>query len=208
MAAMPYSEDIRANVEFLEQRARDEARQEIDRAQTLDQKAAGLIATSIVLTAAAVALSGRLQELHAGAGARTFWAVLVVLTLVLLLTSLGFATGSVRPQAYRTVLDLKEFDRWPTRGFLVQDRTFVRGEQMRGSIAAVHGARSKNKKKGDRLAAAFGFFAAAIVSIVVLGSAVTIRLAESHAHHAHRGLPATGREPARAHSGPGRTAVP
>jgi hypothetical protein len=48
---------------------------------------------------------------------------------------------------------------------------------MRANIAAVRNARSINRKKGDRLAIGFGFFAAAIISIVILGAAAAIRLA-------------------------------
>jgi hypothetical protein len=209
LGAVAYNDQIRRNVEFLEQRARDEAKNEIDRAQTLDQKAAGLIAVSIVLVAAGVAFAGRVQELHAGTGARTFWAVLVVLTLVLLLVSLVLAADSLRPKPFRTVLDPKEFDRWPRPSYLNLDPTFVRGEQMRGSIKAVHGARSKNKTKSTRLTIAFGFFAAAIVSIVILASAVSIRLAEAHkASELRRDPPAAQREPARAPTGTGRAAIP
>ena len=108
-----------------------------------------------------------------------------------------------------TVLDPKEFDRWPRPSYLNLDPTFVRGEQMRGSIKAVHGARSKNKTKSTRLTIAFGFFAAAIVSIVILASAVSIRLAEAHkASELRRDPPAAQREPARAPTGTGRAAIP
>ena len=176
---MGFGEDISANVEFLEQRAQDAAQQEMDRSQTLDQKTAGLIAAALVLVAAGVAFASQITAVHVGAGARTLWAMIVVVTLVVLLASLAFATAAIWPQAYRVVIHINELDRWPTLRVLGREPTRVRGELMQASIGAVRAARPLNRKKADRLAVAFGFFAAAIVSIVILGSAVVIRLAEA-----------------------------
>lgn len=204
-AEITFSDDIRTNVEFLEQRSRDAAQQEMDRSQTLDQKTAGLIAAALVLVAAGVALASQISDIHVGYGARTLWAVIVVVTLVLLLASLAFATAAIWPQAYRVVIHINALDRWPTSRFLDRDRTRVRGELMQASIAAVREARPINKKKGDLLAVAFGFFAAAIVSIVILGSVVAIRLAEApQGHVSRRQQPAAKRIRARgssAHAG-------
>jgi hypothetical protein len=189
-----FSDHIRTNVEFLEQRSRDAAQQEMDRSQSLDQKTAGVIAAALVLVAAGVAFASQISGIHVGSGARTLWAVIVVVTLVLLLASLAFATAAIRPQAYRVVIHINALDRWPTSRFLDRDPTRVRGELMQASIGAVREARPINKKKGDLLAVAFGFFAAAIVSIVILGSVVAVRLAEAPAHHvSRRQQPATKR---------------
>jgi sterol desaturase/sphingolipid hydroxylase (fatty acid hydroxylase superfamily) len=181
-----FNDEIRANVDLLEQRARDAAQQEMDRSQTLDQKTAGLIAAALVLLAAGVAFASQINGVHVGGGARTLWAVIVVVTLILLLTSLVVATAAITPQAYRVVIHINVLDRWPTSRHLDRDPTRVRGELMQASIGAVRAARPINKKKADRLGVAFGFFAAAIVSIVILGSAVAIRLAESPEHHVPR----------------------
>jgi hypothetical protein len=180
---MNFKPDVRANVDLLEPRARNIAQQEMDRSQALDQKTAGLIAAALVLVAAGVAFASRIADLHAGPGARTLWAVIIGTALILLLVSLGFATSAIRPQAFRTVIHLDELDRWATPRFLERAPTQVRGELMQAHVAAVRAARSINKRKGDRLAAAFGFFAAAIIATVVLGLAVAIRLAENPHHH-------------------------
>lgn len=182
---MTYSGNVRDNVGFLEGRARDAALQEVDRAQALDQKATGLIAAALVLLAAGVAFTKGIQDLHAGSGAKTLWAVIFVFALVMLLVTLCVATSAIWPQTYRIVIGLSELGRWPTARYLDRDATTVRGELMRASLGAVTKARPINKKKADRLVVAFGFFAAAIVSIVILGGAVAIRLAQT-SHHQQR----------------------
>ena len=192
-AEVTFSDNIRANVELLEQRSADIAQQEMDRSQTLDQKSAGLIAAALVLVAAGVALASGIGDIHVGTGARGLWAAIVVVALILLLASLGYATAAIRPQAYRVVIHIDELDRWPTPQALDRDTTRVRGELMQANIAAVRNARPINKKKGDRLGIAFGFFAAAIISIVILGSTVAVRLAETPKHHVPQRHPATQR---------------
>ncbi len=194
-----FSDDVCANVELLEQRSGDIAQQEMDRSQTLDQKSAGLIAAALVLVAAGVALASGISDIHVGSGARGLGAAIVVVALILLLASLGYATAAIRPQAYRVVIHIDELDRWPTPQVLDRDPTRVRGELMQANIAAVRNARPINKKKGDRLGIAFGFFAAAIIAIVILGSAVAVRLAETPKHH----VPPR-RHPAAQRLGPGR----
>lgn len=186
MSERTFSDEIRANVELLEQRSRDAAQQEMDRSQTLDQKSAGLIAAALVLVAAGVAFASQLNGVHVGSGARALWATIIVVTLVLLLASLGYATAAIRPQAYRVVIHINVLDRWPTSRHLARDPTRVRGELMQANIGAVRAARPINKRKADHLGVAFGFFAAAVVSIVILGSAVAVRLAESPKHHVSR----------------------
>jgi hypothetical protein len=205
---MGFSESIRANVELLEQRSRDAAQQEMDRSHTLDQKTAGLIAAALILVAAGVAFASRINDIHVGSGARTLWAAIIVLALVLLVAALGFATAAIRPQAYRVVIHINELNRWPTSRFLDRDPTRVRGELTRANIGAVREARPINKKKGDRLGIAFGFFAAAIVATVFLGSAVAIRVVESPKSHVpRRQPPAIRRQPAASSGGAGALAV-
>jgi hypothetical protein len=199
-AEVTFSNDICANIEHLERRSADIAQQEMDRSQTLDQKSAGLIAAALVLVAASVALASSIGDIHVGTGARGLWAAIVVVALILLLASLGYATAAIRPQAYRVVIHIDELDRWPTPQVLDRNPTRVRGELMQANIAAVRNARPINKKKGDRLGIAFGFFAAAIISIVILGSTIAVRLAETPRHHVPR-----RRRPATQRLGPGRS---
>lgn len=184
---MPEHEDRAKNVTFLQERACEAAQQEVDRGNSIDQKAAGLTAAALVLLAAGVAFVASIDGLHAGSGAKTLWAVLVILVLVLLLLSLGFATGSLWPRAYRIVIKLTEMERWPTPRYLDRSAMMIQGEMLRANLGAIREARPVNKKKADRLVWAFGFFSAAIVGIVILASAVVIRLAEpTHQHDSRR----------------------
>ena len=65
-AEITFSDRIRTNVAFLEQRSRDAAQQEMDRSQTLDQKTAGLIAAALVLVAAGVAFARAISDIPRG----------------------------------------------------------------------------------------------------------------------------------------------
>lgn len=180
---MPYSDDIRGNVDHLEQRAQDAAQQEMERATTLDQKSAGLFAGALVVIAAGIAFVANLDGIHVGSGAKTLWAILLIVALVLALISLGLATAAMIPRAYRVVIHIDALTRWPTPRFLDRDPTSVRGELMMASLGAVEEARPINKTKGNFLGLAFGFFAAAMLATVILTSAVALRLAEEPKHH-------------------------
>lgn len=180
---MPYSNDIRDNVDHLEQRAQDAAQQEMERATTLDQKSAGLFAGALVMIAAGIAFVANLDGIHVGSGAKTLWAILLILALALALISLGLATAAIIPRAYRVVIHIDELSRWPTPRFLDRDPTTVRGELMMASLGAVEEARPINKTKGNFLGFAFGFFAAAVLATVILASAVALRLAERSKDH-------------------------
>ena len=70
-----YSDNIVANVAFLGDRARELAEQEVERAGTLDTKAAGVVAASVALIAAGAGFASGLQGLDGGEGAKTLWAV-------------------------------------------------------------------------------------------------------------------------------------
>jgi hypothetical protein len=125
-----FNEAITKNVELLEPRARALAQDEISRAQALDQKTTGLIAAALVLVAAGVAFASHLNEVSAGTGARTLWGVLIVVLLVLLLASLGFATAVMHPQPFRVAIHKDELEKWATPRFLDRDPTRVLGELM------------------------------------------------------------------------------
>lgn len=185
---MELSENFRANTTTLEARAREVAAQEVDRANGIDQKAAGLMAAGLALLAAGVAFAATIGGVHVGTGARTLWAVLLILTLLLLLASLGFAVAAVRPRVFRIVLHVNELRRWPTVGYLNKDPAMVQGTLLRGSIFAIEEARKVNTCKADRLAVAFRVFAAAVAVIVLLAGVVAIRMTESDSHAAGRGL--------------------
>jgi hypothetical protein len=176
---MSFNDNVRANVELLETRAREAALQEVDRATGIDQKATALIAAGLVLVAAGVAFATGIGSAHAGTGARLLWALLLVAAFILLLAALGLATAAVRPRVFRIVLHMNVLNKWASTRYLDRDPTRVRGELMQGSVSAVREARKVNKKKADRLLAAFMFFAAAILAIVVLGAAVALRMAAS-----------------------------
>lgn len=183
---MTLSENFRANTTALEERAREIAAQEVDRANGIDQKAAGLLAAGLALMAAGVAFAATIGSDHVGKGARILWAALLMLTLVLLLSSLVFAIAALRPRVFRIVLHIEEIEEWPTVGYLDQDPTMVQGTLLLGSIEATKEARKVNKDKGDRLVNAFRVFAAAVVAIVILAGAVAIRMTESDSHAAGR----------------------
>jgi len=104
---MTLSENFRANTMALEERAREIAAQEVDRANGIDQKAAGLLAAGLALMAAGVAFAATIGSDHVGKGARILWAVLLMLTLVLLLISLVLAIAALRPRVFRIVLHIE-----------------------------------------------------------------------------------------------------
>jgi hypothetical protein len=172
-----FTADVRGNVELLEQRAADAAQHEIDRMGTLETKASGLIAAGLVLVGAGVAFAAALTGIHGGSGAHELWAILLVVALILLFASIVSATYASRPQPARIVIDIEELTKWATPRFLDRDPTRVRGELMQAAIAAVGAARAINSRKGHWLTAAFGFFGAAMVATVVLGSAVAVHSA-------------------------------
>jgi hypothetical protein len=190
---MAFSKEVEANVIFLEERARDAAQQETERSAALDQKTAGLIAAGLVLLAAGVAFIANLDELHVGHGAKVLWTVLIVAALVLLLASLIAGTWAIWPQTYKNVIHMDVLNEWPLISFLDRDPTTVRGEMMRAGVAATREARPINKKKAIRLTVAFSFFGTAIVCIVILASAVAVRLAAQTPNNTHQEIHAPKR---------------
>ncbi|MGO9761397.1 MAG: hypothetical protein ACLP1Q_09100 [Solirubrobacteraceae bacterium] len=181
---MAYSKEVEANVAFLEERAREAAQHESERSSALDQKTAGLIAAALVLLAAGVAFIANLDERHVGHGAKTFWTVLIVAVLVLLLASLIAGTWAISPRSYKSV-HMDELNRWPLLSFLDRDPTAVRGEMLRAGVAITREARPINETKANRLTGACVLFGTAIVCIVVLASAVAIRLSDQPHHKTH-----------------------
>jgi hypothetical protein len=109
---MSVNDNVRANVELLEARAREAALQEVDRATGIDQKATALITAGLVLVAAGVAFATAIGSAHAGNGARLLWAPLLVAALVLSLAALGLATAAVRPRVFRIVLHMNVLNKW------------------------------------------------------------------------------------------------
>jgi hypothetical protein len=198
---MSYSQDVATNVEFLEEKARGAAAEEMERATNLDQKSAGMIAADLVLVVAAVTFATQIDGVHVGHSAKTLWVAILILVMASLLASLAFATLALRPRMYRVAIHMHELDRWPRPSFLERDPTLVRGEQLRAAITLVREARPVNKDKAEQLGMAFRFFAAAVVATVVLGSAVGVRLADSSNHHGHR------RTAGRAHSDAARAGI-
>jgi hypothetical protein len=180
------SQNLRANTATLDERAREIATQEVDRANGIDQKGAGLLAVGLALLAAGVAFASTIGTSDVGQGARILWAVLLMLTLLLILVSLGFAIAAVKPRVFRIALHIEELEQWPTVGYLDVDPTLVEGSLLLGSIDAIKAARSTNRIKADRLNWAFRVFAAAVVAIVILAGAVATRMTETSSHAAGR----------------------
>jgi hypothetical protein len=168
---------IEQNVRFLGERAREIVDQEVDRARGLDTKAAGLIAASLAGLVGGITFAAKLSELHGGTGAKTLWAVSLVLGLVLLIPALGLAVRAILPQAFRIAVAVEEMRRWVTPRFLGQEPTDVEGELLYGSVIATGDARAINEAKAERLSKAFYCFAAALLCVVMCGSAVAIHAA-------------------------------
>jgi hypothetical protein len=190
---------------MLEERAREIAAQEVDRANGIDQKAAGLMAAGLVLLAAGVAFATAIGGVQVGQGARNLWAGLLIVTLILILISLGFAISALKPRVFRIVLHMNELQKWPTVGYLDQDPTLVTGTLLTASVEATREARVTNTTKADRLAWAFRLFAAAVVAIVILAGAVAIRMTTETSSYA-RGREQPAEHPRLIHSGPTRGA--
>jgi hypothetical protein len=180
------SQNLRANTATLDERAREIATQEVDRANGIDQKGAGFLAVGLALLAAGVAFASTIGASDVGQGARILWAVLLMLALLLILVSLGLAIAAVKPRVFRIALHIEELEQWPTVGYLDMDPTLVEGSLLLGSIDAIKAARSTNRIKADRLNWAFRVFAAAVVAIVILAGAVATRMTETSSHAAGR----------------------
>lgn len=173
--ASRFSSEVAANVEFLGDRARQLADQEIERARALDTKAGGIVAGSIALIAAGAGFAAKIDDLAAGSGAKTLWAAELALTLVLLLLAGAFAVWALTPRAYRTVVAAHELLRWVTRAVLEQDPTNVRGSLLHADVRSVGHARDVNNLKARRMRYGFRCFAAALACIVALGVSVAVR---------------------------------
>jgi hypothetical protein len=182
---MSYSDQITTNVEILEARARTLEQQEIDRSRAIDQKTATLMAASLVLLGAGVAFASRLGDIDVGTGARTLWAVLIVIAMVALLATLGLASAAIRPQTIHTAIHIDELATWSTPRALDRDPTDVRGELMMASVDAVREARTANTYKSKNLHRAFLAFAGALAATLMLGAALAIRATEEQ----HNGQP-------------------
>jgi hypothetical protein len=177
-----YSDAVVANVTFLGDRARELAEQEVDRARTLDTKAAGMVAASIALIAAGAGFASRLQDLHGGEGAKTLWAVELCASLVFLVIAGGLAVWAITPKAFRLSIKFTELTKWVTPRILEQPPTFVCGTVLHADIKSIGMARDTNRKKARRLAWGFAAFAAALGCIVALGISVAIRSAAADNH--------------------------
>jgi len=174
-----YADEVVANVEFLEARARELADQETDRARGLDGKATALLAVIVALIAASAAFAARMPDLAAGQDLRVLWAAEIGLALLFLLAAGGFAVAAVVPRAARTAIHIDELLRWRTEVYLMQDPALVKGSVLNASVHSIGHSRTVNTRKAKRLTVASMLFGAALVSIVAL----TITLA---AHDATR----------------------
>jgi hypothetical protein len=163
-----YSEDVRTNVEFLGERAREMTADEVDRTKSLDTKATALIAGCVALIAAGASFASRMGELPGGSGAKTAWAIEIAGALGFLLAAAGFAVWAIVPKAVRTAVAYHEVETWALPSTLQQDCTLVAGTLLRAATHSVGHARGVNNRKADRMMRSSWLFAAAIAFIVAL----------------------------------------
>jgi hypothetical protein len=174
---VPFQPEIQENAEFLGERAREIVDQEIDRARSLDTKAAGLVAASLAGLGVALALATKLPDLRGGQGAKSLWAATLVIALVLLVPAAAFAVQAILPQAFRIAVHVNEMRRWITPRVLERDPTQIKGELLAGSVVATEDARAINAAKARRLTRAFYALAAAVLCIVACGASIAIHAA-------------------------------
>lgn len=165
---MSYSDSVIRNAEFLGERARDLAAQEVERGRGLDTKSAGMVAVSVALVAAAASFASGLGDLSGGSGAKTLWAVELGVASVALLVAGGLAVWAIAPRVVRTTVAYNELRRWPTPRVMEQPPTLNRGSILQADLHSVGHARSVNKRKAERLAYATWTFAVALLAIVCL----------------------------------------
>lgn len=168
-----YSENVSHNVDFLGDRARDLAADELDRSKTLDAKATALIAGCVALIAAGAAFASRLADVPGGEGAKLAWAIELAAALALIFVAAGLAVWALVPKAVRSAVGQTEVDTWANPRTLERAPTLVRGTMLRADAFSVGHARRVSQRKADRLRAASWVFAAALACIVTL----TIHLA-------------------------------
>jgi hypothetical protein len=172
-----YSDNVRVNVDFLGERARELSQQEVDRARALDTKAGAMVAGCIALGAASVAFVIRLAALDGGTGAKTLWAVEVIGGLAALLFAGALAVGALSPRAVRSAVSFKEAEAWATARVLEADPIANRGALLRAAIHSVGMSRDVNRLKASRLKKASTTFAVALASVVALTVSVAVHAA-------------------------------
>jgi hypothetical protein len=184
----PYSDNVVANLDFLGDRAREMVDQEMDRARSLDTKAAAIIAASVALGAAGTALVTRLAELDAGADAKTLWAVELIAALVAALLAGGLAVRSIAPRVSRSSVHFREMKTWETPRVLEADPVFNQGKLLRAAVHSVGLSRDVNRLKAKRLKRSSLALALALASVVLLTVSVAVHDASysaargSHSH--------------------------
>lgn len=203
-----YSQNVVTNTEFFGERAREVVEQEIDRAKSLDTKAAAVIAASVALTGACGVFVLNLAELEgAGSGARTLWAAEIGLSLIALLVAGGLAVWAIAPMVVRSQVVYHELERWTTPSVLETEPTLNKGTLVNASLHSIGISRTANKKKTDRLlwsSIAFGVALAAIVAMVISVAVHSIESPPTQASESHgRSSQSTERSAGRSGAGSG-----
>ena len=173
----PYSDNVAANVEFLGDRARGLADQEMERARSLDTKAAGIVAASVALSGAGAAFVTRLAEVDAGSGARTLWAIELIAALVAAILAGGLAAWAIAPRVSRSSVHFREIKTWETPRVLEADPVFNQGKLLRAALHSVGLSRDVNRRKAQRLKRSSLALAVALASVVSLTISVAVHMA-------------------------------
>jgi hypothetical protein len=172
-----YSEQVIANVEFLGSRARELTDQEIERARSLDTKAGAIVAASVALVGASVAFIARLADLDGGAGAKTLWAIELIVALIALLFAGGLAVWALAPRVIRSTVAFHEIEAWETPRVLEADPTVNQGSLLRASVHSIGLSRKANNRKARRQKWASWILAGALISISALTISVAVHAA-------------------------------
>jgi hypothetical protein len=171
------SDNVAANVEFLGDRARELADQEMERARSLDTKAGAIVAVTVALCGAGAAFVTRLAEVDAGSGAKTLWAAELIATLVAALLGGGLAVWAITPRVSRSSVRFREMKGWETRRVLEADPVFNEGKLLRTAVHSVGLSRDVNRRKAQWLKRSSRALGVALASVVLLAVSVAVHVA-------------------------------
>lgn len=173
----PYSDNVAANVGFLGDRARELADQEMERARSLDTKAGAIVAAGVGLIGVGVAFVTRLSEVDAGSGAKTLWAVELIMALLAALVAGGLAVWAIAPRVSRSSVHFREAQTWETPRALEADPIFNQGKLLRTAVHSIGLSREVNRRKAERLSWSSLALAVALASVVSLTVSVAVHTA-------------------------------
>jgi hypothetical protein len=145
------------------------AEAEATRTESLDRKAATLATFASLLVSLTATLGIRFLELVDG-----LWSVLVFLAaLAALVASVGLAVRALFPREYLT-LGMEYLRRFPTWSEILKPPEQVRGETMRGLVAAIGRERRANAVKAQSVRWAFVCLAVGLALIAIEAATLAI----------------------------------